>query len=564
MDSSLKRVLIALFVVCLTHPAYAAPQNDDFARAMNDGERAEARARFQEAIPYFEKAVQLDQRSAVAHIGLADALMRSVSGGIVTDADIQTLQRAKKEEQTALELSPNNAEALAGLGELQYRLGFGIGLIGSKKSTGLAEAKETLARAIAADPNNYHANYMLVRLASAELVWKITGARQAAAVKPGGKQDLPPATKGMLRRQCDPILQKGIEYANTALRIRPTAFEAMHELGGLYMLRSFIDETSAEAEADVKLQQDWQAKAQLAYARYQRASAEPAQLPVELRSFQQAMAEGKKALAAFHYESAVRAFEKAVQFNVKSVEAHVQLANALIQGSAGDNSTYPFDPERLQLAIQEDRKALGLAPHNAEAMAGIAAATYALNKNARGSAKSDPYTAAREWAKKSLAVDPKNYHANYLMAVMAAQQAGVALFEAQSEAYKKGIRNHQLPPEVLAALSQSNGPLVEEGLRCAQVALTVQPGSYLAMYQLSSLYGVRNQLGGDSARADLELSNAWRNKAVRLVAKDDPDGQLLRMMQGGVAMGAIGAVPPPPPRTAPAPTAPPTQGPPKQ
>ncbi|MGA7409743.1 MAG: hypothetical protein WBW33_04615 [Bryobacteraceae bacterium] len=552
MDSSLKRVLIALVILCITPMANAAPQGDDFMRAMNEGQSAAARARFPEAITHFEKAAQLDPRSASARISLADALMRSVSGGMVTDADIQTLQRAKKEEQTALELSPSDAEALAGLGEVEYRLGFGTGLIGFKKTTGLAAAKDALARAIAADPNNFHANYMLVRIASAEVVWRISDARSAAGLKPGLKQDLPPAVKVMLRGKCDPILQKGIEHADTALRIRPNAFEAMHELGGLYFLRSLIDETSAEAEADLKRQQDWQAKSQQAYARYQRASAEPAQPPVVPRTFPEAMAQGKKALALYHYEAAVYAFEKAVKFNDKSVDAHVQLANALIQSSAGNNSSYPFDPERLQRAIQEDRKALGLAPHNAEGMAGIAAATYALNKAARVSAKVDPYTEARDWAKKSIAADAKNYHANYLIAVMAAQQAGVALFEAQSEAYKKGIRDHQLPPDVVAALRQNYGALVEEGLRCAQTALTVQPGSYLAMYQLSSLYGVRNQLGADSARADLGLSNEWRNKAVRLVAKDDPDGQLLRMMQSsGAAMGAIGAVPSaaPPPAT---------------
>jgi tetratricopeptide (TPR) repeat protein len=561
MSPFAKRLATAVLAACLSLQAIAAPQSDEFARAVADGEKAMAQGRSQDAIPFFEKAVQLDPRSAKAHVGLANALMGSVATGIVTDADIQTLQRAQKEEQIALELAPNSAEALAGLGELQFRIGLGTGSVVFKQSTGLAEAKQTLVRALAADPNNYHANYQLARIESTEVFWIVMQGRYSAGLKPGVKQDLPPAVKEALRRQCAPLFQKAIEHADKAISARENAYDAMSQLSSLYFMRSVIDESAEETQADLKLQQDWQTKSQIAHARFQRASSEPAEQAVELHNFQEAMAEGRRAVAAYHYESAVRAFEKAVQFDDKSADAHVELANALIRTSSGDNSIYLFDPERLQRAIQEDRKALDLAPNNAEAMAGMAAATYAINSHSYFNSKVDPFAEARDWARKALAADPKNYHANYLMAEFAARQAGVATFEVESEAYKnKTVRDNKVPPELMEPVRQKYGALVDEGFACINAALAVQPGSYMAMYQLSALYGVRSEFGGDSSKADRQLSLEWQSKAVRLAAKDDPDAQFLLTMQSvGSIVGAIGRLPPPPPPRPARPTEPPKQ-----
>ncbi|MBV9033532.1 MAG: hypothetical protein JO182_03475 [Acidobacteriaceae bacterium] len=85
--------------------------SDDFTRAMRKGEKALSQANYSEAIASCQKAIQLNGRSADAHICLANAFMGSTPPGM---PDIEVLQQARKEEQTALELAPNNAEALAG------------------------------------------------------------------------------------------------------------------------------------------------------------------------------------------------------------------------------------------------------------------------------------------------------------------------------------------------------------------------------------------------------------------------------------------------------------------
>ncbi|MBV9226789.1 MAG: hypothetical protein JOY85_22360 [Acidobacteriaceae bacterium] len=503
---------------------------------MRKGEKALSQANYSEAIASCQKAIQLNGRSADAHICLANALMGSTLPGM---PDIEVLQQARKEEQIALELAPNNAEALAGLGELEYRLGFGPGPTMFKRSAGLKTAKDLLARALASDPNNYHAHNELARIAGGEVSVTIMQAFYAAGFKPGEKNQFSPAAKERLRQQCGSVLEEGIEHAQKAISIRANAYQAMHELGGLFFFRSIIDEKESDTRADLKAQEEWNTKSQRAYAKSQRetAASDSPQPAVEPRNLQEAMAEGRKAFAAFRYENAVHAFERAVQFNEQSADAHVQLANALLWTSAGENSIYPFDDERLQRAVKEDHRTLELTPGNAEAMAGLAKAAYSFAMRSQGSEQAARFAEAKDWARKALIADPNNFHANYLMAHLAYQEFGRASFDAASEAYKKGFHDFRLPPQYREPLQQRYSGLVEEGLRCAQKALAIQPGSYLAMYELSNLYSARNELSANPSKTDAELAKQWGDKARQLVRKDDPDGEILR----------ISPAPPPPP-----------------
>lgn len=308
-----------------------------------------------------------------------------------------------------------------------------------------------------------------------------------------------------------------------------------------FFFRSIIDEKESDAQADVKSQEEWNAKSQRAYAKSQReiAASDSPQPAAEPHNFREAMTEGKKAFTAFRYENAVHAFERAVQFNEQSVDAHVQLANALLWTSAGENSTYPFDDERLQRAVKEDHRALQLAPGHAEALAGLAKASYSFAMRSQRSEQTSRFAEAKGWAEKALAAYPNNFHANYLIAHLAYQEFGRASFDAASEAHKKGFHDFRLPSQDREPLQQKYGGLVEQGLRCAQKALAIQPGSYLAMYELSNLYSARNELNANPSKTDAELAKQWGDKARRLVQKDDPDGDILRILPP--------PLPPPPP-----------------
>jgi hypothetical protein len=128
------------------------------------------------------------------------------------------------------------------------------------------------------------------------------------------------------------------------------------------------------------------------------------------------------------------------------------------------------------------------------------------------------------------------------MATLAEQEAGSALLDAQSEAYNKSP-DHKVPPDVLEALRRSYADVVDEELRYGQAALTARPGSYLAMYRLSSLYSIRNQFIGNASKADRELSARLYQQALHLVPKDDPEGETLRQSE---IVRIFSAIPPPP------------------
>jgi hypothetical protein len=228
---------IVFVCFCLALGMKAGPLSDSFTRAMQESKKALSQANYSEAVASCQKAVQLNGQSAEAHISLANALMQSTLPGM---PDMEVLQRARKEEQVALELAPNNAAALAGLGELEYRLGFGPGSPMFKRSAGLKTAEDLLARALASDPNNYHAHYELARIASGEVSTTIMQAFVAAGFKPGEKNQFSAAAKERLRQQYGGVLREGIEHARKAISIQANAYQAMHELGGLFFFRSLL------------------------------------------------------------------------------------------------------------------------------------------------------------------------------------------------------------------------------------------------------------------------------------------------------------------------------------
>jgi cytochrome c-type biogenesis protein CcmH/NrfG len=534
-----------LLSVAFVTAAYGGGAKDDFASAMLDDQSATSRFEYQAAISAYEKAIQFDARSAAAHIGLANTLMQSALGPMFPGV-AETLKRAENEEQAALGLEPNNAEALAGLGEVQYRLGLPArgGLF--TLSTTIVTAKETLAKALAADPKNYHAHYQLARIAGAEFGSRFLHAMAAAGMKFGVKQEFPPGLKEKIRSDDGPILEQGMEHAKKAIAAQENSTEAMHELSGLYYMKSLIAETPDEEQADLKLRDEWQARSQQANALRQRGVTAATQPTIEVRNFSEAMAAGTRSTEAFQYESAVRAFKKAVQFDDRSVEAHVLYGRALIRTSDGNNSSYPYDAERLQQGLKEEQRALDLDGHDADAMAEIGAAILASGSFAPQ--KADRFAAARDWEKKALAADAKNYRANYLMAFIAYQEAGGPLFDASSTAYERGVRDGSLPLDLREPLKQRYGALVDEGIRCGQAALTVQPGSYLAMWELVDLLSWRHDVSAEPSKADAEMAKEFRTKAFQLVPKEDPEGSMIRSIS---MMPPLLPPPPPPPPSAP-------------
>ena len=118
---------------------------------------------FRTAIPYFERALAIDENYALAHTGLADsfALMTVYEGALPRDA----MPKAKEQALIALSLDPDLAEAHASLGQIVHNYEYNF-----------AEAEREYKRAIELNPN-----YASVYQWYAELLTNVGRFNEAAA-----------------------------------------------------------------------------------------------------------------------------------------------------------------------------------------------------------------------------------------------------------------------------------------------------------------------------------------------------------------------------------------------
>jgi tetratricopeptide (TPR) repeat protein len=157
------RRLVALWWVTVS--LASAQKTDYFTQAMTAGERTFAQYNYNDALAAFRKATILKPNSSEAQVELANTLILIARTG---QQNSTTLQEAKQAEQKVLEMVPNNAEALAGLGEIEYLSGLHPGnLFG--KSAKLESAVRLLNNALAIDATNYHALYALTRIEARQI-----------------------------------------------------------------------------------------------------------------------------------------------------------------------------------------------------------------------------------------------------------------------------------------------------------------------------------------------------------------------------------------------------------
>ncbi len=239
-------------VVCAQTPAAL----DDFTSLMQRGEEALAAHRSDDAAFLFRNAVSLNPESAEAHLQLAASLIDGtprifILPDAVQERDIAArLEEAAREDKYALQLSPNNADALVGLAQATYRLAVVYRKFSG--STGFAEAKDLLEKAIAADPNNFQAHYALAQMIRGQFLSALPEAHTAS---PSGE------ARDHLRLTYGSLIDEGIEEAQKAVDLNPSSSAAAHEMSGLLRARSRLDESPEQSDADLQLSKDWQEKA---------------------------------------------------------------------------------------------------------------------------------------------------------------------------------------------------------------------------------------------------------------------------------------------------------------
>jgi len=116
------------------------------------------RSFFTEAESAFRKAITLQPNSGPAHLLLARALLGELPPNLTMFPDSQgVLPKAEQAANTAVELSPGNAEALCVAGIVSYKTALTL-KDPQQKDQRMSQAKKTVEGALAADPRSVEAH----------------------------------------------------------------------------------------------------------------------------------------------------------------------------------------------------------------------------------------------------------------------------------------------------------------------------------------------------------------------------------------------------------------------
>src|SRR5258706_928119 len=107
--------LLATFLFALTLTAQDSTTTDDWRRWLNRGIEAYKSARYQEAVEYFQKSVDLKPTEVSPHLYLATALMPQNIPGAESPENLNFARKAEPQFNAVLQLHPQNVEALRSL-----------------------------------------------------------------------------------------------------------------------------------------------------------------------------------------------------------------------------------------------------------------------------------------------------------------------------------------------------------------------------------------------------------------------------------------------------------------
>ena len=153
------RLLVA-FLSVLTLTAQDSTTADDWRRWLNRGVEAYKSARFQDAVEYFQKSVDLSPNEVSPHLYLATELMSQYIWGNLSPENLDLQHRAVTEFNRALQLDANNLSALQSLASVNYQQAQHI-QDDEEKLRKLDETVPLFRRVLAVDPRNKEAYYLL-------------------------------------------------------------------------------------------------------------------------------------------------------------------------------------------------------------------------------------------------------------------------------------------------------------------------------------------------------------------------------------------------------------------
>jgi tetratricopeptide (TPR) repeat protein len=230
---------------------------------MNKGVQSYRNNKYADAVNHFKQAVELDPTNKNAKLYLATSYMIQWVPGAESPDNKKNYDMAQKTFNEVLKDDPTNSLALASLASMAYNSAQ-TGTDEQKKAA-FEEAKKWNERRIEVDPKEAEAYYYLGVINWAEAYPPLKTARVEAKMKaddPGPIKD--PNKKSKIREELKakygPVIDTGIDNLKKCLSYDKENEDAMSYLNLLYREKADIEDTPAEAKADIAQAEDWSNK----------------------------------------------------------------------------------------------------------------------------------------------------------------------------------------------------------------------------------------------------------------------------------------------------------------
>src|SRR3954447_918419 len=217
---------------------------------LNKGVQAFTAAQYPEAVEHFKTAVDLDPGFAAARLYLATAYMQQYIPGADSPENNKMASAAFDNFKKVLEQEPKNTVAIASIASLN---------LNQKKWD---EAQQWYEKLIAVEPQNADAYYSLGFIAWSRWYPEYGKARAALGMKqedPGPIKDK--KVKEELKQKFGPVIDGGLAALDKSLQLNPEYDDAMAYENLLIRERADLADSKEEYEKQIKIAEDWVAKA---------------------------------------------------------------------------------------------------------------------------------------------------------------------------------------------------------------------------------------------------------------------------------------------------------------
>jgi TonB family protein len=267
------------------------------------------------------------------------------------------------------------------------------------------------------------------------------------------------------------------------------------------------------------------------------------------------IAEGDAAAKSDKWHEAEIAYQKAVEADPRSSEAHRKLAGAIaMQMAKPGTATSAADLPALHRILEAQKDAAQLAPQDRQTLLGLARVEEALW---HFSTDKDEQTRFREaaWADLRRVIElpnpPSNAAFRFDLAKSELYWVGSTITNARHGAPIQP-NNPQIPDEELRnGLALALAPIAADSVAQLNDVLQRQPDHGFAMLLLAIAYSLRMQLdASDAVAEDRQLSNRWEaafKKQFGANASPATEQNLVSSFMSPQVVLASGIFPPPPP-----------------